>query len=190
MIIKNKCKIIDYIILLKLIMLDKNIYLPNIFYKEWSLYLIPTIKRNKFFYIQYHDYCTLKELSITYNFKDNIFRLMENLYHGKNLYINILCYQKFILNKKILYFEIDIIKSLHFFIQNLIKFNLALYTFEIPFELFYEIKQNNNWNIMNFNNLIRIIWNKYNGMYNYICSDLITRVVYFYFFKKIIIRSI
>ena len=190
MIVKNKCKIIDYIILLKLIMLDKNIYLPNIFYKEWSLYLIPVIKRNKFSFIQYYDYCSIKELSITYNFKDNIFKLMDNLYHDKNLYITISCYQKFILNKKILYFEIDIIKSFDFFIKNLIKYNLVQYTYEIPFDLFYEIKQNNNWRIRNFNNLIRIIWNKYNVMYDYICSDFITRVVYFYFFKKIIIRSI
>jgi hypothetical protein len=173
-------------------MLNKNIYFPNIFYKEWVLYLIPTIKRDNNYELQYYDYCSIKELSPRYNFKDNIFRLMDNLYNDENLYISILCKENIVLNNKILYFQINIIKSLNFFIENLIQYNLTKYIYEIPFNFFDNIKKNNNWNIKEFNNLITKIWNNYNGilMYDYICSDLITQIVYFYFFKKVIIRSI
>ena len=166
--------------------LECNI-IPYCFY--YTLSKAPNIDYSK---LQYYDYCSIKELSPRYNFKENILRLMENLYNDENLYISILCKENIVLNSKILYFQINIIKSVNFLIENLIQYNLTKYIYEIPFYLFDDIKKNNNWKIKEFNSLINKIWNDCNGllMYDYICSDLITQIVYFYFFKKIIIRSI
>ena len=63
----NRSKIIDYILLLKLIMINKGIYFPNNFYVEWVHYLLPYIEPLSNY--TYNDYNSYRYIIVWYRLK-------------------------------------------------------------------------------------------------------------------------
>ncbi len=185
-IVKNKInkedeyhlKVIDYLLLLKLIMHNKGFYFYNNFYIEWISYLIPYIKPftdNKYYEINLYKYIICK-----YNINHNLFDIkLEN-----NFYISIAMKVKNNLeNIKIVNFDIFIMKK--YFIKKIVKyFNLIFPIVDINF-----IK-NNDWNYYKFNNYVEELWvyTKTLEMNDYIYSEDHKRKLYYEIFKKIVLR--
>lgn len=189
----NKCKVIDYLILLKLILLDKNIYFPNIFYKEWVLYLIPHLKKNSDDnYILYYDYCQIDQFIPRYNIKYNLSNIFDKLYNFKDVYISIFFRRKVNFNN-ISFFTVDInlMQNINFVINNIIQYIIETFIFEIPESMITSLKDVK-WTFLKFNDLIIKIWEEYYGviMYQYIYSSFVEKIIYYQLFKKIFLRII
>jgi hypothetical protein len=171
-------KIIDYILLLKLIMNNKGYDFTNNFYEYMASYLYPTIKPfsgNEYNDINYYKYIVCK-----YNINDNLF----NYKLKNNFYISITMKNRINFeNIKVLYFNINIIKK-YFFNINIINFNLLF-----PLESIIFIK-NYEWNYDDFNNFIENLWIKSKTLENndYIYCDDDKRKLYYELFKKVILR--
>ena len=170
--------------MLKLIMNNKNIYMPNNFYIEWVSYLIPVLDDNK--YIN----STINDIVPMFNIKYNIITLFEKLLCNKNMNINLYFYDKNIeqtRNKDIKCLTLDIINSIY----NIFHYSFVKFNIEIPIKTFSYIK-NINWTFHKFNNFIISIWEEYYGliMDDYISSSYLKKIIYYIFFKKIFMRSI
>jgi hypothetical protein len=171
-------KIIDYILLLKLIMNNKGYDFTNNFYEYMASYLYPTIQ--PFSGNEYNDMNYYKYIVCKYNIDNNLFnyKLKNNFYisitmNNKNNFENI----------KVLYFNINIIKK-YFFNINIISFNLIF-----PLENIIFIK-NYEWNYDDFNNFIEKLWIKSKTLENddYIYCDDDKRKLYYELFKKVMLR--
>lgn len=79
----NHSKMIDYILLLRLIMHNKGFYFHNNFYIEWVYYLLPYIKPSSNY--EYNDYNNYRYIICKYNINHNLFDISNN----KNIYKNI-----------------------------------------------------------------------------------------------------
>lgn len=178
----NKSNVIDYMILLKLIMNNKNIYMPNNFYVEWVSYLIPTIDKKT------RIKCKIREIIPRYNIKNNILQLLKRLQCDENMNVNIYFTNnehEHIIdeNKDIQRLHINIIKNIFLY--------SVKFTFEIPKKSFSYIKSIN-WTFHKFNIFMIDIWEEYYGliMDDYMISTYLKKLIYYIFFKKIFIRSI
>ena len=189
----NKCKVIDYLILLKLILLNKNIYFPNNFYKEWVLYLTPYLKKNNDnHYILYYDYCEISQFIPRYNIKYNLLNIFNKLYNFKNIYITVfLRKKKDFDNVSFLVIDINLMRNINFVINDIIQYIIETFIFEIPEYMINSLK-NIEWTFLKFNKLIIKIWEEYFGvvMYQYIYSSYVEKIIYYHFFKKIFVRII
>lgn len=173
----NRSKVIDYILLLKLIMYNKGFYFPNNFYVEWINYLLPYIKPLSNY--QYNDYNSYNYIICKYNINDTLFNIDKN-----NFSISIIMETKNNLcNMKALNFNINIFKIV-FLKKTILSFN-----FTFPIKDIFFIKTNN-WNYDTFNNYIEKLWvfSKTLEMDDYIYSEVYKKQLYYEIFKKIVLR--
>lgn len=80
---ENKSKLIDYLILLKLLMIKKNMYFPNNFYIWWLSYLLPVIDYRLYKNIKVDKYYRKMDINSyvnTYNIKYNLFKILNKTY--------------------------------------------------------------------------------------------------------------
>ena len=192
---QNRSKMIEYLILLKLLMNKYNIEFPIIFYKEILLYLTPTLNINihltkYLLYNKYYDYCNSNYFITKYNIKHNLFYKLNNIYISKeNDYIN-----------KNIYSHIDICNTYHnntkiilvkiYFINKFLIFNdiINIFEYNLPVKLLYIIKNIQYYST--FYNIMSVIWEDNNGllMDDYICSNSIKKIIYYELFNKIVLR--
>jgi hypothetical protein len=108
---ENKSKLIDYLILLKLLIAKKNIYFPNNFYVWWVSYLLPVIDYRLYKNIGVDKYYRKMEFSSfinAYNIKYNLFKILNKKYKKiDNIYCEIFC-------DKIVNNRTDFLESIHF----------------------------------------------------------------------------
>jgi hypothetical protein len=184
----NHSKMIDYILLLRLIMHNKGFYFHNNFYIEWVYYLLPYIKPSSNY--EYNDYNNYRYIICKYNINHNLFDISYN----KNIYKNIefdnnYCIEIDIKNKnnieniEMLIFNINIFKK-YFLKKTILSFIFTFPTINIFF-----IKTNN-WDYDTFNNYIEKIWvfTKTIEMDDYIYSNNNKKKLYYEIFKKIVLR--
>jgi len=202
----NKLKVIDYIIVLKLLIKKLNIEFPNNFYENWVLYLIPVIdfntyeKRNRFTYC---DNDLANNLISKYNLKHKLFKvfdknfisnsciidLVNNNYINNNIRYIFEFRRDIIEEKKSIILKIDFIDKYPFTIIDRI---LHSFLFEIP-EDNLDILNKQKWTYNDFNNLIIQLWEENRGLimmdYVYSASPM-KKIIYFDLFKKILLRII
>ena len=89
--------------LLNLIFRNKNIYFDNIFYKEFSKYLIPYIKINN----SYYEYLKFNEFITKYNIK--LLNIFQNIF-----FVKIFIYFDKIDQNKIIVFKIKLLHKIIF----------------------------------------------------------------------------
>lgn len=172
----NCSKIIDYIILFKLILHNKNLYFPNIFYKEWAMYLIPTIKNN---------YCRINEVTPRYNFKDNFIKILSRLHKTENTYFSLLSKKTYFDNIEIIKIDISLFNSLFYN-------KINSFIFELEYYIIDKIKLEMSWTFKKFDILIENLWEKSYALFmdDYMSSNSLKKIIYYYIFKKIILRII
>ena len=81
--IENKSKLIDYLILLKLLMEKKNMYFPNNFYVWWVSYLLPVIDYRLYKNVgvcKYYRCIEFNSFVNAYNIKYNLFKILNKTY--------------------------------------------------------------------------------------------------------------
>jgi len=184
----NHSKMIDYILLLRLIMHNKGFYFHNNFYVEWVYYLLPYVKPSSNY--QYNDYNNYRYIICKYNINHNLFDISNN----KNIYKNIELSNNYSIeidmkttsnveNIKMLTFDINILKNCFF------KKNILFFHFSFPVINIFFIKTNN-WNYDIFNNYIEKLWifSKTLEMDDYIYSKETKKKLYYEIFKKIVLR--
>jgi hypothetical protein len=92
---ENKSKLIDYLILLKLLMEKKNMYFPNNFYVWWVSYLLPVIDYKLYKNIglgKYYRHIDINSFVNAYNVKYKLFPILNKKYTNMdNIYIEIFC---------------------------------------------------------------------------------------------------
>jgi len=90
---ENKSKLIDYLILLKLLMEKKNMYFPNNFYIWWVSYLLPIIDYRLYKNIGYgncYRKIDINSFVNAYNIKYKLFSIFNNKYsQTDNIYCEI-----------------------------------------------------------------------------------------------------
>jgi len=180
----NRSKVIDYILLLRLIMINKGFYFHNNFYVEWVHYLLPYIKPLSNY--NYNDYNSYNYIICKYNINDRLFNINEkkDIELEDNFSISIIMESKNNLNNiKVLNFNINIFKNC-FFKKVILSFN---FTFPLKDTFFIET---NNWNYEVFNEYIEKLWmlSKTLEMDNYIYSNKYKKKLYYEIFKKIVLR--
>jgi hypothetical protein len=201
----NKIKIIDTIIILKLLIKKLNFEFPNNFYEEWVLYLIPVIdfnsyqRKNKF---TYYDSDLANSLISRYNIKHKLFKVFDKNYITNDNSID-LVNTNYISNniryifefrrdsyerKKIIILKIDFIDKYQFTVIDKV---LHSFLFEIP-EDNLDLFNKKIWSYNEFNNLIVGIWADNQGliMTDYVFSAPMKKIIYFDLFKKILLRII
>lgn len=187
----NYLKVIDYLLLLKLIMYNKGYDFPNNFYTNWVNYLLPYIKTNNNY--EYSDNDNFKSIVCKYNINHNIFDISKNIdiYNNiefiKNLNIDINLHNKYNYdNIKILRCDIKFFKKKLFYRSILLSFS-----FDIPKCDLYLIKKNI-WDYEKFNKYLEEKWVLSHSLDNddYIYSDKYKKILYFEIFNKIILRII
>lgn len=193
MVIKYKSVMIEYLIILKLIMKKKNIYFSNNFYVEWLEYLLPSIKIKLYNIINNQIYSNIyrfNDFLMKYNIKYFTKNIIKKSYFNNfDVNINIISNLDNFLIKNIISIKIN-------FIQKIYIFNLSLYQFEfsIPIDEIDNLYKLNNKNIIfnEFDKFMTNIWNNNQGilMYDYMFSSSIKKIIYFDFFKKIVLRLI
>ena len=186
--IDNRSKVIDYILLLKLIMINKGFYFHNNFYVEWVHYLLPYIEPLSNY--TYNDYNSYNYIICKYNINDTLFDINEkkNIYKDieleHNFSISIIMETKNNLNNmKVLNFNINILKNC-FFKKKILSFH---FTFPLK-DAFFIVT--NNWNYDIFNEYIEKLWifSKTLEMDDYIYSKEYKKKLYYEIFKKIVLR--
>jgi hypothetical protein len=194
----NKSKVIDYIICLKLIIKKINIEMPNIFYKEWISYLLPSFN-NYNNYNNYNNIIMNSNIFISsYNLNNKLLHKLNKEYYSKNHYsnpditVNIKKDKIFRENKNIIL--IDIYFHKYYYILNFkIKYIIDKFMFEFPINILKMILINkNNIDFNYFNDLINLIWTDNSTMLmdDYIYCSAFKKIVYYDLFKKIILRNI
>lgn len=92
---ENKSKLIDYLILLKLLMEKKNMYFPNNFYVWWVSYLLPIIDYKLYKNIgvgKYYRHIDINSFVNAYNVKYKLFPILNKKYTNMdNIYCEIFC---------------------------------------------------------------------------------------------------
>lgn len=206
----NKAKIIDYFILIKLIFLKYNVHFYDTFYQEIIEYILPKININNLMYNTisntYYclDYDDILNFNNKYNIKNKYIKLLFknsnflNEYNNSkknnfNMKIDIqynTSYDYYIRENGvsplngIIFIKLTFIKDI-FYILN---YTITNFIYEIPLYMIYEIQNINTFT--QFDNIITNIWENNLGfvMYDYIVSDTIKKIIYYEFFKKIILR--
>lgn len=195
----NKSKVIDYIICLKLIIKKINIEMPNIFYKEWISYLLPSFN-NK--YNSYDNIIMNANIFISsYNLNNKLLYLLNKEYCRKEYYINpditvtITKNKIFTANKNIILINIYLHKY-YYILKFKIKYIMDKFIFELPINilniiLFYK-NNNNNIDFNYFNNAMTLIWTDNSTMLmdDYIYCKAFKKIIYYDLFKKIVLRNI
>jgi hypothetical protein len=192
----NKCLLIDYFIIIKLIFKKIGLHMNNYFYKNITLYLTTEIEYNfkniklykyyflyyDYYYISYHLYDFIYKFNLKKNLITAYLKNYLNIINENNFYINSYIYNNYIDNIKILNI------SFHIYHKNLI-FNNTLFKihFEIPYYLLDNIDIKN---FKDFDNFIIQSWENTFGivMYDYFTSPYIIKHIHFDIFKKIILR--
>ena len=167
---------------------NKNIYFHNNFYKEWVLYLVPTI--------EIYDYCKIEDIIPRYNIKNNILKLLKKYIDDlQDTYINIFFYKSNFDNTKTFSLNINLYKYLNIFnLNKIISLSypyIALnFLYNIPENIFNEMKNLIKLTFREFENFMIKIWLQTNGllMDDYLNSKSIKKIIYFIFYKKIIKR--
>ena len=185
----NKIKIIDYLIILKLIMKNKNIEMPILFYKLWLDFLQPDINKNNFKIIYNNEYLYLLNMNTAitkFNLKDYLlftfnpeFKILKNYIFEIKYNYNIVGIKKFI------FFEINIFNNTTFFSKR------EKFIFQYPEnDIHFIINKKFNYN--SFNNYMLHIWELEEGviMYDYVISKPLKKIIYYDFFNKIIKKII
>lgn len=188
----NRCRLIDYLLFLKIIMKDKNIHFSNLFYIEilsyFQIKILPIyteIINNNNYYFSDLANNVISKYNLNYLLFPNQIYIKNKLnydYFNNDIHITISIKKNRI--HEIEVFDINIIFSI--FSNYLVK-KIEKYQYEIPIILYKYIKYDN-FNI--FNNIILDIWKEYMGliMWDYfICDDNI-KYIYYELFKKIIVR--
>ena len=180
----NRSKVIDYILLLKLIMINKGFYFHNNFYVEWVHYLLPYIKPLSNYI--YNDYNSYNYIICKYNINHNLFNINEknDIKLENNFLISITMKSKNNLdNMKVLNFNINIFKNCFF------KKTILSFYFTFPLKHIFLI-ETNIWNYDIFNEYIEKIWvySKTLEMNDYIYSSVYKKKLYYELFKKIVLR--
>lgn len=190
----NKCKLIDYLLLIKLIMEERNIYFSNLFYIEIVSYLKPHILPiyNSIINNNQYNYSDLANNIISkYNIDYSLFGykiFMKNkpysLYVNKDMYIDIYIKKK--ITNDITIFDIKIHFNLYSFNINVIG-KIDFFHYEIPVISYKNIKYNT---FDNFNNDMIDIWSDNFAifMWDYFTCINDKKIIYYELFKKIIIR--
>lgn len=198
----NKTKIIDYLILLKLIFNKYNIYMHNEFYNELIDYIKPIfifnttiLNENKYFY-RYTNTLSINDFEKAYNIKHNLLKIFLKY---KYTYIN---FNDIFINIELYYYTNNTYKNTNSmtslclkinFIKTyiyMINYTISSLSYEIPLDEINILKNMNNIN--KFNEYICDIWQNSCGimMYDYIISNSIKKLLYYDFFKKIICRIV
>jgi hypothetical protein len=180
----NRSKVIDYILLLKLIMINKGFYFHNNFYVEWVHYLLPYIEPLSNY--TYNDYNSYNYIICKYNINHNLFNINEkkDIELENNFFISIIMKSKNNLNNmKVLNFNINIFKNC-FLKKTILSFN-----FTFPLKDIFLIGTNI-WNYDIFNEYIENLWvfSKTLEMDDYIYSTDYKKILYYEIFKKIVLR--
>jgi len=193
----NKCKIIDYFILLKLIFRKNNIHMYDDFFKDLVLYLTPTID-NTFFYetitYEYYipkskKYCTypLKDFINMLNIKNIILHLINDNNHIDIYLIDIIIYHKKNDPTNLLYIFLKIYEkgNKYYSFNHCFDFELPQYVLNNKY-----INAFKNYSFEEFDNYIIDIYNNNYGniMCDYIDSNKLKKDIYFDLFKKLVIK--
>ena len=202
----NKLKVIDYIIILKLLIKKLDIEFPNNFYENWVLYLVPIIDFNFYEKKNIFTYCDnnfANNLISKYNLKHKLFKVFDKTYISTSYKIDLV--NNNYINNNIRYifeFRRDIIegkKSIILKINFIDKYPCTIidkvihsFLFEIP-EDNLDLLNKKKWTYNEFNNLIIQLWEESQGLimmdYVYFSSPM-KKIIYFDFFKKILLRII
>ena len=190
--IYNKSILIDYLLLLKIIMKNRNIHFSNLFYIEILSYLkikiLPIytgIINNNNYYFSDLANNVISKYNLNYLlFSNKIYSKNKSNYDYFNNDIHITISIKKNKIHEIEVFDINIIFSI--FSNYLVK-KIENYQYQIPIILYEYIKYNN-FNI--FNNIILDIWKEYMGliMWDYFISNDNIKYIYYELYKKIIVR--
>jgi len=189
----NKCPMIEYLIILKLIMNKKNIYFDNNFYIDLMMYLRPRIN-NKIYkeiiikkeYKSHYESYLLIDFINKYNLKKEIINSIDKNIIDNNTYVYLTFTKKS-------YYETDIINIIisiekyNIFIST----NYYLFVFDIPLSYLEEITgEIITYNF--FNNFSLYIYENNHGilMSDYIYSEENKKILYYHLFNKIIYRQI
>ena len=183
MIVENKCKIIDYLLLLKL--MTKKYDFGNEFYKSWVSYLLPTINHTNFKMTNTNCYSNI------YFFDSfiNTFNISNSfvLKHQKNSSIKIIFNEETHFDIHIIKIQIIVYKAPYYIFYD-------CYDFEIPYNELSKIIQINidDFTYINFRSLCNSIYNDNRGilMTSFAYSDYIKRNLLYELFKKICLRLI
>lgn len=188
----NRSKLIDYLLLLKIIMKDRNIHFSNLFYIEILSYfqikilsIYTEILNNNNYYFSDLANNVISKYNLNYLLFENKNYFENKLnydYFNNDIHITISIKKNRI--HEIEVFDIHIIFNI--FSNYLVK-KIEKYQYEIPIILYQRIKYHN-FNI--FNNIILDIWKEYMGliMWDYFISDDNIKYIYYELYKKIIVR--
>lgn len=175
-------KVIDYLIYIKLIFLNKNIYLENNYYYEIVSYLFPYID-SKYIINQlltnklYEEDMNINLFISKYNF--NKIYLQEKSYLNNNIHV----YINYILGKNDIYDNILYIKVSFYYLSGyIINFLLDYFIFDIPLS-----KSNKIYiNYKDFHDSINNIWSESSTicMSEFIYSSSIKKLLYYQLYKK------
>jgi hypothetical protein len=184
----NKCKLIDYIVLFNLILKNKNIYFPNILYKEFCNYLIPYIEikiPKEINVFKYSEKINFLDFISKYNIKNKLFNFLDKNINALNT-VNFLIYLDSFEYNKTINFKIEILDKFLFF-----NYRNILFKYSIPIKILH-LFNINKLNYRIFNKNIFYLWMNSGTllMDDYIYSSPIKKILYYEFFKKIIKRYI
>ena len=185
----NKCSMLEYIIILKLLMKKKNIDFTNNFYIDWVMYLKPNINNKIFKEITiktYYESYLLVDFISKYNLKKNLLNLLDKSIIDNNTYV----YLTFTKNKYNGSDIINIVISIQKY-NIFICTNYYLFIFDIPLNYLEGImKKKMTYNY--FHNFLCNIYENNHGvlMSDYIYSSIFQKIIYYDLFKKIIYREL
>ena len=187
----NKCKLIEYHILINLIFKNKGIHMYNNFIKEITIYLEPNkiyldISR---FYLPIYDIFYFNQSLIDFI---NIFNIKNNLLLILLRYKNLEVYSTYIqfywkrfenLTFLCLYIKI--------YIPSFFKHDTHNFNFEIPVKYIVNKKNLKKISYKDFNKIVNMIWSDNNGTvlddYVFLENNL-KKHIYLDFFKKVFLR--
>ena len=173
----NKSNLIEYMLLLKLIFHNKNIYFPNIFYVDIVKYLIPNFQIKNY----YNDTLIYNNFIPKYNIKE---KLLNILIDNKKLYCNIYLQYKVYNIYDIVQLKIDIYKIQY----DIYYLNKILFLYEFPIKDLKDIILINKF--ITFDKQIIFLYEKYHGLFmcDYIGCNINKKIIYYELFKKIFLR--
>ena len=185
----NKCTVMEYIIILKLLIKKRNIDFDNNFYIDWVMYLKPNINHKIFKEINiktHHESYLLEDFINKYNLKKKLFKLLDKSIIDKNTYVYLTFTKNKYNNSDVMNIVISIEKYNIFICTN-----YYLFIYNVPLNYLEEMKVKNiTYN--NFHNTSCYIYENNHGilMSDYIYSNGSQKILYFDLFKKIIHRQI